>query len=121
MKAIKIPPLKYNSLYSVHYKLKCYFYCCIIQIADVRDALVQQSSAFVELAEKCQAIFKAQHAMMELIPESVDLAFLKEDHRSKLQILFIKLLFGMFLLACFVFGVTLFKCTSAIITCVFDT
>ena len=44
---------------------------------------MQQSSAFVELAEKCQAIFKAQRAMMELIPESVDIAFLKEDHRSK--------------------------------------
>ena len=49
----------------------------------MRSALIEQSNAFVELADKCQAIFKAQGAMMELIPESVDIPFLSEDHQCK--------------------------------------
>jgi len=45
--------------------------------------LIQQANAFVELGEKCQVIFKAQRAMMEIIPEDVDVSFLSEDHQSE--------------------------------------
>lgn len=44
---------------------------------------MQQANAFVELGEKCQVIFKAQRAMMELLPESVDISFLSEDYQGK--------------------------------------
>lgn len=49
----------------------------------MRGALIQEANAFVELAEKYLVIFKAQRAMMELIPENVDSSFLSEDGQSK--------------------------------------
>jgi len=55
-------------------------------VACVRAALEDQANAFVEFADKCRTIFSAQRAMIELLPENVDIAFLSQSHSSELSL-----------------------------------
>ena len=57
-----------------------------MQVSYVRAALEEQANAFVNFAERCRMIYSAQRALIELLPENADIAFLSEGHNSKLRL-----------------------------------